>query len=156
MRRRPVAVYRVIDEEELLGGDRAGPFTDSPARHSNVPATDEAAPRRRFRPMPGWAPSALAVAGLVCLAWLLMTDGSHRRAAVPIPRAAPLPHPPTAAVAAPAGVAVAVRRAPRHRRSRAVRVRPAVAVHAYREPPVTAAEPPMSTFSAASELGFER
>jgi hypothetical protein len=81
MRRRPIAVYRVIDEDELLGGDALAGLHDA-----SDPVADRAeeplmgavrgAPPRLAAWM-GWLPTAAAVGGLVCLAVLLLGLSRH-------------------------------------------------------------------------------
>lgn len=97
MRRRPVAVYRVIDEEELLGGDAIdllGDGFDRPTpRPSAAPAATaprswgERSPDRR-----GWITTALVAGALGCTAALLLLASPHAPARLaPPPRNAARP-----------------------------------------------------------------
>ena len=74
MRRRPVAVYRVIDEEELLGEHAGAPyvatvFEDGAELAGAVPAR----PRRIAR----WVPTVSSLTGLAVIALLLLTSSTH-------------------------------------------------------------------------------
>jgi hypothetical protein len=77
MRRRPTAVYRVIDEEELLGRDTAVD-TSILAEPWRPPAASPAA-RGRWgglsRRRTGWGSTALAVAALAAVAAALLSLG---------------------------------------------------------------------------------
>ena len=77
MRRRPTAVYRVIDEEELLG-HRAAVGTDICAEHWCPPA-DLPQTRGQWggssRWRTGWGSTALAVAALAAVAAALLSLG---------------------------------------------------------------------------------
>jgi hypothetical protein len=173
MRRRPVAVYRVIDEAELLGGEAIealdgehGLAPPSPFR-----AREQRTPRRQR--LGGWASTGLAVAVLVGVAAVLLSVSSHVRSPVAVPAASPplrpTPPPRRAVVLTPP---LKRRSPPRPQR----RVRPAGVlhaqarrgriVHATRAPaavraptvagwtdrPVPTARPP----GAGEEFGFER
>jgi hypothetical protein len=81
MRRRPIAVYRVIDEDELLGGEALDGFHDASDRVADraappSPATVRSGPPRLTGWM-GWLPTAAAVGGLVCVAVLLLGLAHH-------------------------------------------------------------------------------
>jgi hypothetical protein len=92
MRRRPIAVYRVIDEQELLGGDDIegldaawAPVPDPPARPVAIGRAyswRERATRRM-----GWASTASAVAVLLCIALVLLHTASPARTPVTAPTA---------------------------------------------------------------------
>ena len=83
MRRRPIAVYRVIDEEELLGGGssetREGPVLPDDLER----AISGRVRRRRRRPRlhGGWGATAASVAGLSAIAVLLLSTTAHAPAA---------------------------------------------------------------------------
>jgi hypothetical protein len=87
MRRRPTAVYRVIDEDELLGGEALDGFHDAPDRLADRAATPwpaavlGAPPRLTARL--GWLPTAAAVGGLVCVALLLLSLSRHGEPVTP-------------------------------------------------------------------------
>jgi hypothetical protein len=157
--RRPAAVYRVIDEEELLGGPAAAPSFASPATPigAHAPAVGRAARARR-------ALLAAVVLPIAALCVLLATAGP----------AAP-PHPPVIARRAPARVVRPTVRthAPRpHRvphgpprgRERPVRSRHALSpVRRTAAPPALPPAPAtprapgaVLTAPAADEFGFER
>jgi hypothetical protein len=91
MRRRPVAVYRVIDEDELLGGDRIDAPDDADGEPAGPPAPRAASVRRLvsgtgWPALPGWAVSAIAVAALAVVASLLLhrSPGAPAHAALPV------------------------------------------------------------------------
>ena len=94
MRRRPIAVYRVIDEEELLGGEGIGlsgaagdpPLQPLPA--DGVPVRP-AAWRERSASRRGWASTAVAVVALGGVAVLLLGISAHARAPVAASDASP-------------------------------------------------------------------
>jgi hypothetical protein len=170
MRRQPVAVYRVIDEEELLGGEGV----EALGEHESAPslefgAREQRAPRRQR--LGGWGATGLAVAALVGVAALLLNVSPHVRPPVAVPAASP-PLRPTP----PAGRAIAVA-APARRRSPSRprrRVRPAGApravprrvpgVHARRATSAARASsawtdrtvPTRMPSGADEEVGFER
>lgn len=175
MRRHPIAVYRVIDEEELLGGEGLerldGEHGLSPAPESAVRITRSP---RRWR-LGGWGSTAAAVAALVGLAGLLMSVASHVPSPAALPAAAPPLHPP--APATPRAVSASPRhasprRAPRRRRPRSTRRVPArwrSRVHVVRALSVVAHASARATagltdgpsaapapFRADQEFGFER
>jgi hypothetical protein len=81
MRRRPIAVYRVIDEDELLGGEALDGFHDASDRVADRAATPWPAAVRggppRLAAWTGWLPTAAAVGGLVCVAVLLLGLSHH-------------------------------------------------------------------------------
>jgi hypothetical protein len=109
MRRRPSAVYRVIDEEELLGGHTspdtsipigawgppAGPLAAPPAGLSAGPPAGSPASRRRLRGLTGWGSTALAVGALAAVAAALLSlgddIGASNPAAAPAPAVARTP-----------------------------------------------------------------
>jgi hypothetical protein len=79
MRRRPTAVYRVIDEEELLGG---GAAVDSGTRPEGWrPPAGTPTPRcwwrNGWRWRTGWGSTALAVAALAAVAAALLSLGGE-------------------------------------------------------------------------------
>jgi hypothetical protein len=86
MRRRPIAVYRVIDEQELLGGEPVEWLGDERAASDRSPVPRPVVRRGSARPRAthrlGWASTASAVAGLVCVALLLLHLASQTRAPV--------------------------------------------------------------------------
>jgi hypothetical protein len=88
-RRSPVAVYRVIDEDELLG-DEHGAWADESPRPS-LAAVEPAGPHpimrgpRRLAFPTGWTSTALMVAVLACAAALLLNLSSRRSATAPTP-----------------------------------------------------------------------
>ena len=93
MRRRPIAVYRVIDEEELLGGEGIGlsgtagdPLQPLPA--DGLPVRP-AAWRERSGSWRGWASTAVAVVALGGVAVLLLGISAHARAPVAASDASP-------------------------------------------------------------------
>jgi hypothetical protein len=122
MRRRPVAVYRVIDEEELLGSEGielAGAGDELTPSHEL--ATDDLrdrVPRRTgVRAWSGWGSTTLGVVTLVGVAALLLSVSSRVVAPVTTPAAssplrpvAPLGH--VVPVVAPARRQSRMRRTP--------------------------------------------
>jgi hypothetical protein len=87
MRRRPIAVYRVIDEEELLGGDGidvsygAADPPVQPLSADGAPARPVAW-RERSADWKGWATTAVGVVALAGVAVLLLSVSTHARALV--------------------------------------------------------------------------
>ena len=78
MRRRPVAIYRVIDEEELLGADVDAPYVGTAFEEGDdLVAVGAARPRRVTR----WLPALPSVLGLAVMALLLLASSAHRPAA---------------------------------------------------------------------------
>jgi hypothetical protein len=73
MRRRPTAVYRVIDEEELLGG-HATADSSIPMQAWRAPAGPPAS-HSRWRGLTGWGSTALAVGALAAVAAALLSLG---------------------------------------------------------------------------------
>jgi len=83
MRRRPIAVYRVIDEEELLGGG-SEQIRDGLALPDDLERSIPQRVRRRRRCVrlrSGWGSTAAAVAGLSVIAALLLSTTAHAPAA---------------------------------------------------------------------------
>jgi hypothetical protein len=120
MRRRPIAVYRVIDEQELLGGDDVeGSYraADRPADQSPVPGPAVARPpwRRGAAHRMGWASAASAVAALVCVALLLLNLPPPAREPVQAP---PASHPAAAEPRADRVWRVAATASPAHAQAR--------------------------------------
>jgi hypothetical protein len=76
MRRNPVAVYRIIDEEELLGGED---FELS----SRPELAGRAARRALRRGRTGWGSTALGVLALACVAALLLMLSPRARPPLP-------------------------------------------------------------------------
>lgn len=83
MRRRPIAVYRVIDEEELLGGDSQQNWGGwaVPGGFEHADAAPAPRARRRLFLHGGWASTAAAVAGLSVIVALLLSTSAHAPAA---------------------------------------------------------------------------
>jgi hypothetical protein len=87
MRRRPIAVYRVIDEEELLGGEGIG-ASDAAGDPRVQPLSADGAPvrpvawRERSARWKSWASTAVAVVALAGVAALLLSVSTHARALV--------------------------------------------------------------------------
>ena len=83
MRRRPIAVYRVIDEEELLGGGSEQIREGFALPEDLEGAISRRAGRRRrhVRLRGGWGSTAAAVAGLSASAALLLSTTAHAPAA---------------------------------------------------------------------------
>ena len=79
MRRHPVAVYRVIDEEELLGGED---FELASRQLVGAHAPDRKLRRQRRR-WSGWRSTALGVVALACIAGLLLDVSPRAQAPVP-------------------------------------------------------------------------
>jgi hypothetical protein len=81
MRRRPIAIYRVIDEDELLGGEALDGFHDASDRVADRAAMPWPAAVRggppRLAAWTGWLPTVAAVGGLVCVAVLLLGLSHH-------------------------------------------------------------------------------
>ena len=78
IRRRPTAVYRVIDEEELLGGTT--PVERGIVEEGWPLSGSEATGNRRrgpSRPRTGWASTALAAAALAAVAAALLSLGGN-------------------------------------------------------------------------------
>ena len=75
-RRRPIAVYRVIDEEELLGGDRIECFDTTQGLVGDRSHIQPSSLRTGRRDTParftGWVAVAAAAAALACVALLLL------------------------------------------------------------------------------------
>jgi len=96
MRRRPIAVYRVIDEQELLGGEPVEWLGDDRAASDRSPVPRPVVRRGSSRPRAahrlGWASTASAVVGLVCVALLLLHLASPPRAPVATPSAVGAEH----------------------------------------------------------------
>ena len=141
-RRRPVAVYRVIDEEELLGEPAPSEHVVHPS-----PVTGSAA-----RQVP-WRPLALAgAAALAAVAALLVTGAP---AALPREHAArPAPVAPASAPVHHTLATLPARPRPRHHRRPPARRRPS-------RPPVLERAPravvvPPAPPDPAAEFGFER
>jgi len=122
MRRHPVAVYRIIDEEELLGSDDFDLDSRRP-----VPGSD--APRRALRLQEGrwngWGSTTLGVVVLAGVAGLLLAVSPGVHAPVPLSS----PHRGTATragrvlrVVVPAGLAAPARPLPRPLPARTPRV----------------------------------
>jgi hypothetical protein len=173
MRRQPVAVYRVIDEEELLGGEGVGALDGEYelAPPLEFGAREQPVPRRQR--LGGWGSTGLALAALVGVAGLLLTVSSHVRPAVAVPAAAP-PLRPTQPVRRAIAVAAPAQRLSPPRPKR--RVRPAGAPRAVprRVPRVRARSAPTAArassvarwsdrpvpthmpVGAGDEFGFER
>jgi hypothetical protein len=108
MRRRPVAVYRVIDEEELLGRDGVelvgGECELLPASGFAAGDMRDRLPGRDYvRSWSGWRSTTLGVVALACVAALLLSVSSRVAAPVTAPAVSPPGRP-----AAPTHVAVAV------------------------------------------------
>ena len=94
MRRHPVAVYRIIDEQELLGGeDLELAWGGEPAAGGDTPI--RALRRARRRAWSGWASTTLGVVALACVAGLLL----HVSPATHAPRPARSPRVGVAALA---------------------------------------------------------
>jgi hypothetical protein len=77
MRRRPVAAYRVIDEEELLGGGAAWSAADSQPTPASAPASDPRPRRSRrfFRSV--WGSTLASVVGMAGIAAVLVASPAH-------------------------------------------------------------------------------
>ena len=121
MRRSPVAVYRIIDEEELLDGEdfELGSRPELAGRG----ARRRALRRARTRGWTGWGSTALGVLALACVAGLLLTLSPRARPPLP----AGSTHPRTSTTVPPALTVVpaampAHRRPPHASRSRTRRV----------------------------------
>lgn len=71
MRRHPVAVYRIIDEQELLGGEDLE-LTSSGELAAGGDTPIRALRRPRRRGWSGWASTTLGVVALACVAGLLL------------------------------------------------------------------------------------
>jgi hypothetical protein len=179
MRRRPVAVYRVIDEDELLGGDGglfdahtisaerlAAPVPPQPAATSGA--------RRRPAPAPGLRSTALAVAALASIAAALLDLSGTAVTSTARPVASPVhPRPASAPRSAPASVAAGRRHArlarPANRSTHAQRkpatrarrrveaaLRPAHAAAGVTERLAQPRRPTTPPPGPAQEFGFER
>lgn len=87
MRRRPIAAYRVIDEDELLG---AGLSTGAGEAQAVDPLEVRGRHRQhrepRWRIADGWGSTAAAAAGAVGIAAVLLASSVHSSAAPPVPR----------------------------------------------------------------------
>lgn len=96
MRRLPTAVYRVIDEQELLGGEAVDWAAEGGAQAVRSPVPGPVVRRRAWRPRAahrlGWASTASAAAALVCVALLLLHLPSQTRTPVAERRAARADH----------------------------------------------------------------
>jgi hypothetical protein len=169
MRRHPVAVYRVIDEEELLGGEDFELASRRQLAGGDAPSR---ALRRERRRWSGWGSTTLGVVALACIAGLLLDVSPRAHAPVSARRpgtAAPAGH--VLRVVAPAGLPaptrplsrplpgrtrrVIVRRGPRARARRPVGTvaRPRTVVAAsWRGGSMTTPPPP----APDREFGFER
>jgi len=154
MRRRPVAVYRVIDEDELLGGDGIDAPDDAAGEPARRPAPRAASVRRLvsgtgWPALPSWAVTAIAVAALAVVASLLLhrSPGAPAHAALPVAPAevatrrahrATAGGPPPLGTGSHAPPLTRMRAKPRTRRRRVVlrahRARRALAARADRSP----------------------
>jgi len=169
MRRHPVAVYRVIDEEELLGGEGFELASRRQLAGGDAPSR---ALRRQRRRWGGWGSTALGAVALACIAGLLLDVSPRPYAQMPARHpgaAAPAGH--VLKVVAPAALpaptrplprplpgrtrSVFVRREPRARERRPVGTvtRPRAAVAAAWRGGSMATAPPSAP---DREFGFER
>jgi hypothetical protein len=110
MRRRPSGAYRVIDEEELLGG---GASPDE-AEHGSefMPHAGHGRRKHRHRRLgaaTGWGSTAAAIAALAGVAALLLTTSAHAPASPPPSRDARAGRHPQQSTAAAALVTVGSR-----------------------------------------------
>jgi len=87
MRRRPTAVYRVIDEEELLGGG-SELIAEGMATPVDLERASSGRARRRLRFDGAWGSTAAAVVGLSGIAALLLATSTHAPASLRPPRLA--------------------------------------------------------------------
>jgi len=146
IRRRPVAVYRVIDEEELLGE----PPTAAPVAH---PAPQRRAARRLPR-------RSLALAGAAAIAALAAVLVAGAPAAPPREQAGRPASITTAtkATAQPTLAHLAAPLGPRHRRRAPARRQRTRWAPDERAPRVVPASPPALSAAPdpAAEFGFER
>ena len=156
MRRRPVAVYRVIDEAELLGPEDVelvgGELHFAPSRERVTGEVAHVPPWRHvLAGGGGWLPTLLAVAALGGVAVLLLSTSAHVRG--PVAVRAPLPLPATTLRPRVIAAVVAVRRRPpvrrmasvvRHQAPRTVarRSRRRAALRAPRRSPAQRTQPP--------------
>jgi hypothetical protein len=121
MRRRPVAVYRVIDEEELLGGaavdelDDACEIPPTTGSLATIAPVRQSSLRERFSAWSAWGSTALGVAALACVALLLLRGSAHVRVPAPPRRVASRAHASTAPEHSVAAAAPVRRAAPRRR-----------------------------------------
>lgn len=140
-RRRPAAVYRVIDEDELLGGGSAGEQVDAPPT-LEWPAVDGESPARPRLPR-------RRLFALIPLGVLVAVVGALLPGAPAAPR--PAPTVPRATVLPPPRRPQTARRrsAPRGRLQR-------VAVRRAAAPPPRAAVIVLEPVSPDQEFGFER
>jgi len=121
MRRRPVAVYRVIDEEELLGGaavdelDDACEIPPTTGSLATIAPVRQSSLRERFSAWSAWGATALGVAALACVALLLLHGSAHVGVPAPPRRVASHAHASTARQHSAAAAAPVRRAAPRRR-----------------------------------------
>jgi len=85
MRRHPVAVYRIIDEQELLGGEDFELTSRRELAGGDTPIRALRRPRRRG--WSGWGSTTLGVVALACVAGLLLNVSP--RAHAPQPASSP-------------------------------------------------------------------
>jgi hypothetical protein len=81
MRRHPVAVYRIIDEQELLGGEDVE--LSSRRELAGSDARSRALRRQHRRGWSGWGWTTLGVVALACVAGLLLMVSPPARAPLP-------------------------------------------------------------------------